>query len=344
MPTQIAESVTGAAKAAMFLMGIGDELSVELLRQLDSNEIRRVNSEISALQAVPPAHMVHVFREFESLTESSRYFAKGGSDCARRLIEQALGAESARKLLDTAEPEPQGQANAPAASPELEILQNTDPRQLAAFLRAENPQTIALVLANMPPDAAGALLQSLPAELQSQAALRMASLERVSPDVFRKITQAIGSKLKAIRQVSKSDGIRLLAALLNRIEPARAEEILGELEQENQSAAGSVRNLMFTFDDIVNIDKSGMKALVGRLDQKVLTMALKGAAKKLREHFTQCMSQRAAEMLAEDMEVMGPVRIRDVQAAQQQILATVRSLQQQGAIANSSGGGEEYVE
>ena len=223
------------------------------------------------------------------------------------------------------------------------MFQNTDPRQLANFLRAENPQTVALVLANMTPETAGTLLQSLPPELQSQAALRMASLERISPEVFRKIAEAIGSKLKAIRQVSRSDGIRLLAALLNHIEPARADEILNELEQENQSAAGSVRNLMFTFDDIVTIDKAGIKAMLGRLDQKVLTVALKGAAKNIRSHFTQCMSQRAAEMLAEDMEVLGPVRIRDVQAAQQQILSVVRDLQQQGVIASSRGGSEEYV-
>ena len=339
--TQTTEPVTGATKAAMFLMGIGSDLSVELLRQLDPDEIRRVTSEIAALESVPPQDMVNVFREFASLTGSSRYFAKGGSDMARRLIEQALGAESAQKLLDSPAPEPESKA--PPADAELQMFQNTDPRQLANFLRAENPQTVALVLANMTPETAGTLLQSLPPELQSQAALRMASLERISPEVFRKIAEAIGSKLKAIRQVSRSDGIRLLAALLNHIEPARADEILNELEQENQSAAGSVRNLMFTFDDIVTIDKAGIKAMLGRLDQKVLTVALKGAAKNIRSHFTQCMSQRAAEMLAEDMEVLGPVRIRDVQAAQQQILSVVRDLQQQGVIASSRGGGEEYV-
>jgi flagellar motor switch protein FliG len=339
--TQITEPVSGATKAAMFLMGIGDQVSAELLRQLEADEIRRLTSEIAALEAVPPHHMVSVFREFESLTGSSRFFAKGGAGFARRLIEQALGAESANKLLES--PGLLTAANSQQADAELQILESAEPRQLAGFLRNENPQTIALVLSNMTPEAGGALLESLPAELQAQAALRMATLDRVSPEVFRKITEAIGSKLKAIRQVSRSDGIRSLAGLLNHVEPALADKILSDVEQENQSAANSLRNLMFTFEDILNIDKQGMKALVGRLDSKVLTMALKGAAGKLREHFTQCMSQRASEMLIEDIEALGAVRIRDVQAAQQQVTATVRQLQQEGSIVTSRDGGDEYV-
>jgi flagellar motor switch protein FliG len=339
--TQLTEPVSGATKAAMFLMGIGDQVSAGLLRQLDADEIRRVTSEISALEAVAPHHMVSVFREFESLTGSSRFFAKGGAGFARRLIEQALGPESAQKLLDSPDPSPPAPLHEP--NPQLRLLQNTDPRQLAAFLRNENPQTIALVLSNMTPEAGGALLPLLPAELQAQTALRMATLDRISPEVFRKITEAIGSKLKAIRQVSPSDGIRSLASLLNHVAPALAESLLGKVDQENQAAADSVRNLMFTFEDILNIDKTGMRILVAQLDRKILTLALKGAAGKIRDHFTQCMSQRAAEMLVEDMEALGPVRIRDVQGAQQQVVGVVRQLQQQGTISTSRGGSEEYV-
>jgi flagellar motor switch protein FliG len=339
--TEITEPVSGATKAAMFLMGIGDQVSAELLRQLDANEIRRLTSEIAALEAVAPHHMVSVFREFEGLTGSSRFFAKGGAGFARRLIEQALGTESANKLLDS--PELLPAPNSQQANPGLRILESAEPRQLAAFLRNENPQTVALVLSNMAPEAGGALLQSLPAELQSQAALRMATLDRVSPEVFRKITEAIGSKLKAIRQVSRSDGIRSLAGLLNHVESALADRILSEVEQENQGAANSVRSIMFTFEDILSIDKQGMKTLTGRLDSKILTLALKGAAGKIRDHFTQCMSQRASEMLNEDIEALGAVRIRDVQAAQQQVIATVRQLQQEGSIVISRDGSDEYV-
>jgi flagellar motor switch protein FliG len=174
-------------------------------------------------------------------------------------------------------------------------------------------------------------------------ALRMASLDRISPEVFRRITEVIGSKLKAVRQVSKSDGIKSLASLLNHVDPALVDTILSQVEEENQAAANSVREMMFVFEDVLAIDKEGMKALLGKCDRKVLTTALKGATAKIREHFTQCMSQRAAEMLVEDMDALGPVRIRDVQTAQTQVVAIVRQLQQQGAISSSRGGGDEYV-
>jgi flagellar motor switch protein FliG len=338
---QITAPVSGATKAAMFLMGIGDPVSADLLRQLDEDEIRQVASEISALEAVAPPDMMSVFREFENLALSSRFFAKGGAGFAQRLVEQALGPESAQKLLNAGEAA--NPTNPSDSDPDLALLQNTEPRQLAGFLRNENPQTIALVLSNMTAEAGGALLQLLPPELQAQTVLRMATLDRISPEIFRKITEAIGSKLKALRQVSRSDGIRSLAGCLNHVEASLAESLLSQVEQENQSAAASVRNLMFTFEDILHVDKEGMRALLSRVDKKILTLALKGAVEKLREHFTQCMSQRAAEMLGEDMEALGPVRVRDVQAAQQQVVAVVRQLQQQGTISAASGTGEEYV-
>jgi flagellar motor switch protein FliG len=321
----------------MFVMGIGGALGAELLRQLDADEIRRISAEISQLPAVAPDAMLSVFREFETLSGSSRFFAKGGADCARRLLEQALGPESAQKLLD---PPPKLDAKQPA---ELQILQQTGPQQLAVLLREENPQTVALVLSNLPAEQAGALMSLLPLELQPQVAARMASLDRISPEVFRRITEVIGSKLKAVRQVSRSDGIKSLAGLLNHVDPAMVDTILSQVEEENQTAATSVREMMFVFDDILAIDKEGMKGLLAKCDRKVLTTALKGATAKIREHFTQCMSQRAADMLVEDMDALGPVRIRDVQAAQAQVVAVVRQLQQQGAIASSRGGGDEYV-
>jgi flagellar motor switch protein FliG len=329
-------SVSGARKAAMFVMGLGGSLGAELLRQLEPEEIRRISTEISVLHAVAPENMVNVFREFESMAGSSRFFAKGGADCARRLVEQALGPESAQRLLDGPPKE-----DKPVA--ELEILQQTGPQQLAALLRDENPQTIALVLSNLSAEQAGALMSLLSLELQPQVALRMASLDRISPEVFRRITEVIGSKLKAVRQVSRSDGIKSLASLLNHVDPTIVDSILSQVEEENQQAATSVRDMMFVFEDVLGIDKEGMKALLAKCDRKVLTTALKGTTSKIREHFTQCMSQRAAEMLEEDMDALGPVRIRDVEAAQQQLVAVVRQLQQEGVLSISRGGGDEYV-
>jgi flagellar motor switch protein FliG len=178
--------------------------------------------------------------------------------------------------------------------------------------------------------------------MQAQVAMRMASLDRISPEVFRRIAEAIGEKLKTLRQVSRPNGVKSLAALLNYVEPQAADAILSKVTEENENLASSVRNLMFVFEDIITIDKEGMKALIAKCDRKVLTIALKGTTGQLRAHFTQCMSQRAAEMLKEDMEALGPVRIRDVKAAQQQLINQVRLLQQEGTISGSRGG-DEYV-
>lgn len=320
----------------MFLMGVGDQVSAELLRQLDPDEIKRITDEISALNAVPPDHMLSVFREFENLAADSRYFAKGGVEWARRLLEQALGPESAQRLLNAPAPP------AESGSTGLGQLQSGDPQQLAAFLSNENPQTVALVLTNLPAEQAGPILSSLTVEMQGQVALRIASLDRISPEVFRRIAEAIGAKLKTLRPVSRPDGVKSLAALLNHVDPQVADSILNKVTEENQPAGTSVRELMFVFEDVINIDKEGMKALVAKCDRKALIVALKGTTGKLRDHFTQCMSQRAAEMLVEDMEALGPVRIRDVKAAQQQLVAQIRLLQQEGVISGSHGG-DEYV-
>lgn len=321
----------------MFVMGVGGALGAELLRQLEPEEIRRISAEISQLPSVAPHAMLSVFQEFETLSGSSRFFAKGGADCARRLVEQALGAESAQKLLEV-------QVKAvEARSAEFQVLQQTGPQQLAVLLREESPQTIALVISQLPAEQGGSLMSLLPLELQPQVAARMASLDRISPEVLRRITEVIGSKLKTGREVSKPDGIKTLAGLLNHVDPTMVDGILSQVEEENQTAASSVREMMFVFDDILSVDKEGMKSVLAKCDRKVLTTALKGTTAKIREHFTQCMSQRAADMLVEDMDALGPVRIRDVQAAQAQVVAVVRQLQQQGTIASSRGGGDEYV-
>lgn len=330
-------NITGAKKAAMFLMGLGDQLGATLLRQLDPDEIRLVSSEIAALPSVAPQEMAFVFREFESLTSSSRLFAKGGAAFARRLVEQAIGPESAQKLLA-----PANGGGAAAVQHEFADLYKADPKQVADFLRDEQPQTIALLMSNLPPQQGSALMTALPAEVRSQVAIRMASLDRMSPEVFRRISEAISSKLKTLKQVDRPDPINALASLLAQVDPEMAETILGKLEEEDAAVGSSIRNRMFSFDDIINIDKQGMVPLLGKLDRKILTIALKGTSPKIRTHFTQNMSQRAAEMLAEDMEAMGPARIRDVQAAQTQIVAVVRQMQQEGTIARGAGG-DEYV-
>jgi len=332
-----AETLSGPRKAATFLLGLGEQVSAEVLKQLTPAEVRQISAEIATTRAVGAGQLLKVFREFESLTMEGRLFAKGGADCARRLVEQAFGPDSAPDLVALPD------SAVPGEVVRQSLLEDTDPKQLAGLLKNEHPQTIAVLMAAMPADAAGKLMDILPEELQTEIAVRMASLDRIAPDVFERITEGIGRKLSKVRKIAKADGVRALASLLNRLEASRVDVLLAEVQNQNPAIADSVRSLMFVFEDILTLDKEAMKALVAKLDRKVLTTALKGTSVKIREHFSQCMSQRAAEMLAEDMDALGPVRIRDVEAAQREVISVIRQLQQLGAVSMGRGGADEYV-
>jgi flagellar motor switch protein FliG len=344
MSPYLTESVTawpGARKAAVFLMGIGDELSAEIIRRLAPEEIQRITGEISALESVAPEQMIPVFEEFERLSGSGRYFALGGPGNARRMIEQAMGKETAQKLLDNASLAPppektvQGQQSGP--------MHDIDPNELAKVLREENPQTLALILSNLAPEQAGPLMASLPPEVQPEVALRIALMDRVSPEVFNRIAQAIRARLKSSKQLTRTNGSRALASILNNVDGEIADRLLTTLESDNQPTVESVRQLMFVFEDIIDIDKEGIKLVLAKIDRKILTLALKGTTEKMKQHFTQCMSQRSSEMLMEDMEALGPVRIRDVSTAQQQIVSAVATLKREGGISSGRAGSDEYV-
>jgi flagellar motor switch protein FliG len=331
--------MSGVRKAAILLMGVGDPVSSNIIRQLEPDEIRQISGEIAMLDLVAPDEMIKVFREFEALSASGRFFARGGVKQARRLVEKAIGEEEAQKLFEN---EPKV-AERPRLSDSDAPFGGIEPGELAAALREENPQTLALVLSNLPPEEAGPLMASLPAEIQPQVALRIALMDRVSPEIFNQIAEAVRGKLKASRQLTRSNGTRALAAILNNMDGEKAELVLTALEPENQPTATSVRQLMFIFDDIANLGKDDVKALIGRMDRKILTIALKGTSEKIKAQFTQCMSQRSSEMLIEDMEALGPTRIRDVSEAQQQIITIIRQMQKEGVIAPSSAGSDDYV-
>jgi len=327
---------SGLRKAAILLMGIGEPVSGNVIRQLDPDEIRLISAEIAMLDAVGPGQMIGVFREFETLSASGRFFARGGPERARRLIEQAVGEKEAQKLFEAAPA-----VETPRVRDSEAPFSGIEPGELAKVLREENPQTLALVLSNLPAGQAGLLMASLSSEVQPQVALRIALMDRVSPEAFSQIAEAVRGKLKASRQLVRSDGARALASILNNMDGEKAELVLSALEPDSQPVAASVRQLMFIFDDVVNLEKESIKALIGRVDRKILTTALKGTSEKIKSHFMQCMSQRSAEMLTEDMEALGPVRIRDVSAAQQQVINVIRQMEKEGVIASSSGGGGE---
>jgi flagellar motor switch protein FliG len=227
----------------------------------------------------------------------------------------------------------------------FDAIQKADPQQLAKFIHNEHPQTIALVLSHLNSVQAAALLTSLPAGLRSDVSQRMASLDQISPEIILKIAGVIGQKLKALGEFSRESygGVRAVAEMLNRLDSASSREILENIEQQDANVAETIRHLMFVFEDLLLIDPMGLKEVVGKVDRKMLTIALKGTSEQLRNQILGCMSQRGAEMLREDMEALGPIKIKEVEAAQQQIISVVRQLESDGVVSLKGTVGEQYV-
>jgi flagellar motor switch protein FliG len=227
----------------------------------------------------------------------------------------------------------------------FDAIQKADPQQLAKFIHNEHPQTIALVLSHLNPSQAAALLISLPPEMRADIAQRMASLDQISPEIIMKIASVIGSKLKALGEFSRESygGVRAVAEMLNRLDSGSSRVILDSVEQQDANLVETIRHLMFVFEDLLLIDPLGLKEVVGKVERKVLTVALKGTSEQLRNHIMTCMSQRGAEMLREDMDALGPVKIKEVEAAQQAIIALVRQLEAEGVISLKGTVGEQYV-
>ena len=232
-----------------------------------------------------------------------------------------------------------------AESASFDAIEKADPQQLAKFIHNEHPQTIALVLSHLNSIQAAALLTSLPVSIRSDVALRMASLDQISPEVIVKIASVIGQKLKSLGEFSRESygGVRAVAEVLNRLDSATSREILETIEQQDANLGDTIRHLMFVFEDLLLIDQIGLKELLSKVERKILTLALKGTSEQLRNHVLTCMSQRGGEMLKEDMDALGPVKIKDVESAQQQIINVVRELENEGVLSLKGAVGEQYV-
>ncbi len=333
------EALPGIRKAAILLVMMGEEVSAELLRQLEEQEVQQIGREVARLTAVTAEQAEAVLDEFHQMSIAHDYVLKGGIDYARKLLNTAYGPEVAKRALDRL------MSALGTEVVNFDALHKADPQQLAKFIHNEHPQTIALVLSHLNPTQAAALLVSLPAEMRSDIALRMANLEQISPEVIAKIATVIDQKLKALGEFSRESygGVRAVSEMFNRLDSNSSREILEKIATTNADLVETIRHLMFVFEDLMLIDELGIKEVLARVDRKVLTVALKGTSEQLRDHFLKAMSQRGAEMLKEDMEVMGAVKIKEVESAQQQIIAIVRQLESEGALSLKGTVGEQYV-
>ncbi|MCL4851473.1 MAG: flagellar motor switch protein FliG [Bryobacteraceae bacterium] len=331
--------LSGLRKAAVLMVTLGDQTSSEILKELDEDEVQLISREIAKISSVPTDQAESVLEEFYEMSMAHDYVLKGGIDYARKVLHNAFGPEQAKRLLDRVV------RSLGAEVATFDALQKADPQQLAKFIHSEHPQTIALILSHLNPSQAAGLLFSLPGEMRADVALRMANLDQISPEIISKIAAIIGQKLKAIGELSREayGGVRAVAEMFNRLDSTTSKEILETIEQENPTLVETIRHLMFVFEDLLLIDQAGIKELLSKVDRKLLTIALKGTSDQLRNHFMECMSSRGSEMLREDMEALGPIKIKEVEAAQQQIISIVRQLESEGVINMKGTVGEQYV-
>jgi flagellar motor switch protein FliG len=323
----------------MLLVSLGEESSAEILKHLSEDEVDNITRAISRLSNVTSQQAESVLNEFHQLTIAQDFIVKGGTEYARKMLAKAFGPESAKRLADRLAKS--GGSDGAA----FDVLQKTDPQQLARFIHNEHPQTVALVLSHVNPAQAASLLASLPQNIRSDVAQRMATLDRISPDVVHKIATVIGQKVKSLGQVNRESygGVRAVAEMFNRLDSGATKAILADIETRDQALFETIRELMFVFEDLLHIDQTGIKEITGRVDRKILTLALKGTSEQLRNHIFSTMSQRGVQMLKEEIEALGPVKIREVEAAQQQIIAVVRQLDAEGILSIKATAGDEYV-
>lgn len=332
--------LSGIRKAAILLVTVGELTSSAILKHFSEDEVHMLGREVARIQSISTEQSERVMDEFYQMSVAHDYVLKGGVEYARKMLVNAFGPENARSLLDRL----MKTIGTDAAN--FDALQKADPQQLAKFIHSEHPQTIALILSHLKSSQAAALLSSLPAEMRPDVALRMANLDQISPDIIARIATIIGQKLKALGELNRESygGIRAVAEMFNRLDTGSSKEILDNIEVQDPTLVETVRHLMFVFEDLLTVDSNAIKEILSRVDRKMLTLALKGTSENLRNHFMGNMSTRGAEMLREEMDTIGPVKIKDVEGAQQQIIGVVRQLEAEGVISmKGGGGGEQYV-
>jgi len=320
-------------------VAVGEELAKEILRALPEVDVQRLTEELADLRGITPELSTEILEEFWQLLETQNFMVHGGLDYASRLLIEAFGKERADDLLMLVR---QSQEEAMG---NLAKLQRTDPQQLGKLLDTEHPQTIALVLAHLDPRRASLVLDNLSEEHKVVAVQRLAEMRQFSPEMAQKVAHILHRRLESVGDNARRSysGFKAVADLLNRLNAEEAKGILDAIEESNPELALNIRNLMFTFEDLVTVPAATIREIVSGVDKRQLAMALRGANDELRAQIFKAMSSRAVEMLKEDMEVLGPVRSREVAQAQQEILNLARRLEAEGKVVLKLETGDEML-
>jgi flagellar motor switch protein FliG len=331
--------LNGVRKAAILLVAVGENLAKEILRALPEADVQLLTEELADLRGITPELSAEVLQEFWELLETQNFSTHGGLDYASRLLIDTFGKERADDLLmllRRSQEEAQGN---------LAKLQRTDPAQLGKLLDSEHPQTIALVLAHLDPRRASMVLDSLSEEHKVVSIQRLAEMRQFSPEMAQKVAHILHRRLESVGDTARKSysGFKAVADLLNRLNAEESKKILETIEDSQPELALSIRNLMFTFEDLVTVPAATIREIVSGVDKRQLALALRGANEELRAQIFKSMSSRAVEMLKEDMEVLGPVRSREVAQAQQEILNLARRLEAEGKVILKLETGDEML-
>ena len=334
-----AENLSGIRKAAVLLVAVGEDLAKEILRALPESDVERLTEELADLRGVSPELSADVLEEFWELLETQGFVVHGGIDYASRLLVDAFGKQRADDLLMLV------RRSQEAAQGNLAKLQRTDPQQLGKMLDSEHPQTIALVLAHLDPRKASMVLGSLSEEHRVVAVQRLAEMRQFSPEMAQKVAHILHRRLESVGDAARKSysGFKAVADLMNRLNAEESKKILESIEEAQPELALNIRNLMFTFEDLVTVPPATIREIVSGVDKRQLALALRGANEELRAQVFKAMSSRAVEMLKEDMEVLGPVRSREVAQAQQEILNLARRLEAEGKVILKLETGDEML-
>ncbi len=331
------EGIPGPKKAAIVMVALGSKASSEIFKNLEELEVEMLTTEIARLDNVSSEIREAVLEEFHNLAMAHQFIAQGGVEYAKEILEKALGPRKAKEIMEKVEQS--------IRTTGFNLLENVDPKQLVNFIQKEHPQTIALLLAHMEPIHAAPIISALPQELQVDVATRIATMESISPETLDQVEEVLVDQVKALfgGDVSEIGGVKAVAEMLNSVDRGAEKNILGNLERENPELATEIKNLMFVFEDVMLLDDRSMQRVLKEIDTKELAMALKGASEELQEKFFRNMSSRASEMIKEDMEYMGPIRLKDVEEVQQRIVDVIRRLEEDGESIISGRGGEEDI-
>lgn len=336
MMTRVSE-LSGKQKAAVLLISYGSELSAKILKHLREDEIEDLTLEIANTRRIEPEIKESVLEEFYQLCLAQNYIAVGGIEYAKEMLENALGINRAHEILD--------KLTSSLQIRPFDFARKTEPGQLLNFIQNEHPQTIALVASYLHPEQAGMILSALPSAQQVEVAKRIATMDRTSPEVLREVESVLEKKLSSfvMQDFTAAGGIESAVAILNRVDRGTEKTIMEALEEENPELADEIKKRMFVFENLVTLDDRSLQRVLREVDMKDLALALRTASEDVSNRLFKNLSKRAVDMLKEDISLMGPVRLRDVEEAQQKIVNVIRQLDESGEIVIARGGEDEII-